>query len=166
MLYWRRLETRDWDHKSLWNQLIELINQVRRRLISYKQTSVCSQWSRPLQVSRRNTGLIHIHIGFIVIYWRLWPSWDRHNSCLTPLNCNKHLSGVCITLSAHLVFLFSFRCISVGIWLCFTWVYVTLSWYKVQRYGRLQQRSVLSIQLCHFVPGKDLRGWDFTSCFQ
>ena len=30
MLYWRRLKTTVWDHKSLWNQLTELINQVRR----------------------------------------------------------------------------------------------------------------------------------------
>ena len=33
MLYWRRLETNDWDLTSLWNQLTELINQARSRAI-------------------------------------------------------------------------------------------------------------------------------------
>ena len=32
-LCWRRLQTSDWAHKSLWNPLTELINQVRSRVI-------------------------------------------------------------------------------------------------------------------------------------
>ena len=70
MLSWRRLETRDWDHKSLWNQLTELINQVRCRLIF---TLTFIQTDSPPQVSRRNVGLCHFcHGDFVHILYSLW----------------------------------------------------------------------------------------------
>ena len=74
MLYWRR---RDWDHKHLWKQLTELINQVRSRLI-FIQTSFCNQWICPLLVSRRNAGFRHFHIGSIFLNWRLLPGSDEY----------------------------------------------------------------------------------------
>ena len=68
MLYWRILETSDWDHKLMFTIFTEVINQVRSRVIShrllYNQTSFCNQRSRPLLSIRKNASLRHIRIGF------------------------------------------------------------------------------------------------------
>lgn len=67
MLYWRRLETGDWDHKCFRKLFSEVINQVRKGVFFFSKTAYnqtfCNQWSHPLLAMRKNAALRHFTLA-------------------------------------------------------------------------------------------------------